>query len=178
MKHRTIKGILVALAFALAVSGGRFIQKKFSAWAGKGSDYIESIFASTSQKVDPHTLKQDGGHFIDNQFDQNVGVHGGRLATQSSRAYRAWPDEEKAESFCVDSGVRDERVVSRYPDGRVDEGCLVDGKRHGFWVERYPDGDVYEGNFIDGEQHGLWIERDVNGDVRVICYENDSRVDC
>lgn len=175
MKHRTIKGILVALAFALAVSGGRFIQKKFSAWAGKGSDYIESIFAPTSQRADPHALKPEGSQAIDNRFDQYATMHGGRLAGQASRA---WSGEMKADSICEYGGVRDERAVVRYIDGRVDEGCFVNGKRQGYWVERYPNGDAYEGNFVDGEQHGRWIERYANGDVVETCWENGNKVDC
>jgi len=177
MKQRTIKGILVALAFALAVSGGRFIQKKFSAWAGKASDHIESVFTSTSQKVDSHAPKQEGSHSIGNQFDQYVARHGGRLAGQ---AVRMWNSGSKAEAydFCVDSGVRDERVVVRYIDGRVDEGCLVGGKRNGHWVERYPDGDVSEGQYLDGKQHGQWVTRFSDGDVVEECYENDERVGC
>lgn len=177
MKHRTIKGILVALAFALAMSGARVIQKKFSAWTGKGSDYIESIFTPTSQRADPHALKQYEGHFIDNQFDQNVGVHGGRLAVQAKRLWSGEARMEKENGIYVDSGACDERVV-RYIDSRVDEGCLVDGKRQGYWVERYPNGDVYEGNFVDGEQHGRWIERYANSDVVETCWENGNKVDC
>ncbi len=107
------------------------------------------------------------------------------LAAAFSPNYSSWSEDRKEGTWNLrltdrtghlQSGGRHGHWVTRWANGRVEEGPYAKGKRHGHWVFRYKssirsfprigsrvldyeNGYVEEGPYVEDKQHGHWVFR-------------------